>query len=115
MRKRQTVYIIIGVVTLALILFLQYNKKKELNWYPSYVSHHKIPYGTIVLHDLVKKKFKNIHDVSDPPFTFLKSNNDNASTYVFINNTVSFAESELDKLLEWTAKREYLIYCFDKF
>ncbi|SMC57010.1 DUF4350 domain-containing protein [Cellulophaga tyrosinoxydans] len=115
MRKRQTVYIIIGVVTLALILFLQYNKKKELNWYPSYVSHHKIPYGTIVLHDLVKKKFKNIHDVSDPPFTFLKSNNDNASTYVFINNTVSFAESELDKLLEWTAKGNTLFIASTNF
>lgn len=103
MRKKSTVYIIIGVLTLALILFLEYNKKKELNWFPSYVSHHKIPYGTIVLRDILVKKFEHQQEIVKPPFEFLKTNTDTTSTYVFINNSVSFAEAELEKLLDWTA------------
>tara|TARA_R110002050_G_scaffold109796_4_gene221155 strand:- start:988 stop:2202 length:1215 start_codon:yes stop_codon:yes gene_type:complete len=115
MRKKGTIYIIIGAITLALILFLEYNKKKELNWFPSYVSHHKIPYGTKVLSDVLQKKFSNSKKIERPPFEFLKTNTDSASTYFFVNNSVSFQDAELNSLLDWTAKGNTLFIASTNF
>lgn len=115
MRKKSTVYIIIGLITFGLILYLEYNKKEELNWFPSYVSQHKIPYGTKVLNDILKSKFPNTTSVNVPPFEFLKSKNNTESTYVFINNSVSFEKTELETLLDWTAKGNTLFIASSNF
>jgi len=115
MRKKSTVYVIIGGLTLVLILFLEYHKKAELNWFPSYVMHHKIPYGTIVFSDLLKKKYTVVQEIERPPFEFLKTNTDTTSSYVFINATVSFQEAELKELLKWTAKGNTLFIASTNF
>ncbi|MEO1013396.1 MAG: hypothetical protein AAFX53_19035 [Bacteroidota bacterium] len=57
MGKKGGVYIIIAVVALALLMLLQYNTPKKINWFPSYVGHHKIPFGTYVLNDVMTKLF----------------------------------------------------------
>lgn len=115
MRKKGTIYIIIGALTLALLLFLEYNKKKEINWFPSFVTHHKIPYGTKVLHDVMQRKFTNVYDVALPPFTFLPKNDSVAGTYFFVNNNVSFGETELKAVLDWTAKGNTLFIASENF
>lgn len=115
MIKKNLVYIIIGSLTFALILFLEYNKKKELNWFPSYVTHHKIPFGTKVLSDVMQHKFTNRQEINRPPFEFLKNNADTTSTYFFVNNTVSFGEEELNYLLEWCAKGNTLFIASTNF
>tara|TARA_R110000868_G_scaffold89803_5_gene249762 strand:- start:1816 stop:3024 length:1209 start_codon:yes stop_codon:yes gene_type:complete len=115
MRKKSTVYIIIGVLTLALIFFLEYNKKKELNWFPSYVMHHKIPYGTMVFRDVMSEKITNLKEIERPPFEFLKTNEDSTSTYLFVNNNVAFQEAELDELLNWTSKGNTLFIASTSF
>jgi len=53
MGKKFNIYLIIAVFTVVLLLVLQYNKPKDLNWFPSFVSHHKIPFGTYVLNELM--------------------------------------------------------------
>ncbi|WP_047414274.1 DUF4350 domain-containing protein [Cellulophaga sp. Hel_I_12] len=115
MLKKNLVYIIIGTLTFALILFLEYNKKEEINWFPSYVTHHKIPFGTKVLSDIIQTKFKSIQEVERPPFEFLKNNSDTTSTYLFVNNSVSFGDDELADLLEWTAKGNTLFIASSNF
>lgn len=104
MLKKNIVYIFIGTLTLALVLFLEYNKKEEINWFPSYVTHHKIPFGTKVTRDIIQKKFQHTQEISRPPFEFLKTDNGTKATYFFVNNAVSFGEEELHTLLTWTAK-----------
>ena len=59
MGKKGASYIIIALVTLAVLMLFQYSKPKEINWYPSYVSQHKIPYGTYVLNDIMENLYKN--------------------------------------------------------
>jgi len=115
MIKKNIVYIIIGSLTLALILFLEYNKKQELNWYPSYVTHHKIPFGTKVISDVMQKKFANNKQVDRPPFEFLKTNTDTESTYFFVNNEVTFGDDELNSLLKWTARGNTLFVASNNF
>lgn len=105
MGKKATIYIVIGVITLGALMLLQYNKPKEINWSESYVSSHKIPYGTYVFNQLIPKIFDdNVKQVNSTPFEFLNKKKSISGTYLFINNHVSFEKAELESLLQWTAK-----------
>ncbi|WP_421803224.1 DUF4350 domain-containing protein [Flagellimonas sp.] len=102
MSKKGWIYIVIGVLTLAAIFVMEYNKPKKINWFPSYVSHHKIPYGTYVLNDLMEKYFPNkIQRIQKPPFEFLTRTDSIKGTYFFVNESVAFEEAELNTLLDW--------------
>ncbi|HZJ20848.1 MAG TPA: DUF4350 domain-containing protein [Pricia sp.] len=105
MGNRGGIYIVIAVFTVGLLLLLQYNKPKEINWFPSYVSTHKIPYGTYVLGDIMQNLFgEKTQQINEPPFAFLDTNKNIEGTYIFINDYIEFGETELNRLLDWTSK-----------
>lgn len=108
-KKKGSIYIIIAVVTLGLLMVLQYSQPKKLNWFPSYVAQHKIPYGTKVFNDLIVQRFTDVEQVTISPFQFLNANPEISGTYVFINGSIDFDQVELDKLLNWTAEGNTLI------
>ncbi|AEH01766.1 DUF4350 domain-containing protein [Lacinutrix sp. 5H-3-7-4] len=105
MDKKGKIYIGLTILVVVLIVILEYNKPQELNWFPSYAKHHKIPFGSYVLHEQLERIFtkENIIDVERPPFEYLNKNTING-TYFFMNADVTFDKAELDKLLSWTAK-----------
>ncbi len=116
MGKKGTTYLIIAVLALAVLMLLQYNKPKEINWYPSYVSTHKIPYGTLVATTLMETFFpKQLKQVYTPPFEFLATNDTISGTYIFINDELLFNEAELNVLLDWTAKGNTLLLASQSF
>lgn len=115
MGKKGRVYIIIAVVTIGLLMLLQYNKPKKLNWFPSYVAQHKIPYGTKVLNDLIENLFSDVQQVTPAPYHFLNKNPDVEGTYFFVNNAIEFDQTELDKLLEWAANGNTLFIASNNF
>ena len=105
MRKKGGIYIVIAVFTVVLLMVLQYNKPKEVNWFPPYVANHKTPYGTFVLNDVIQRLFPDkIQHVGIPPFEFLKENTTAEGTYFFVNKTIEFGEAELNNLLNWTSE-----------
>ncbi|MCL6266463.1 DUF4350 domain-containing protein [Flagellimonas myxillae] len=105
MFKKGRIYIVIGIFTMGLVLLLEYNKPKKVNWFPSYVAHHKIPYGTYVLNDLLEQFYPNrVQQIGRPPFEFLSSRDSLKGTYFFINQSVYFDEAELYSLLDWVQK-----------
>jgi hypothetical protein len=116
MRKKGSIYIIIALVTLALLMLFQYSKPKQINWFPSFVSQHKIPYGTYVLNDLMEKKYKeNLKQVTRPPFEVLQSDDNFKGTYFFVNDRISFGEAELNSLLDWTSQGNTLFIASGSF
>lgn len=115
MAKKGKIYIIIAVVTLGLLMLLQYNQPKELNWFPSYVAQHKIPYGTVVLNDILENRFPDTRQISVPPYEFLNMEPDAKGTYFFVNDQLAFDPSELDRLLEWTANGNTLFLASETF
>ncbi|AKA34042.1 DUF4350 domain-containing protein [Flagellimonas lutaonensis] len=105
MGKKWGIYMVIAVAALGLLLLVEYSKPKKINWFPSYVAQHKIPYGTYVLNDLIHKKLgDSVVPVYTPPFEFLMQNDSVQGTYFFVNNSVNFGEAELDALLDWVSK-----------
>ncbi|GLU45515.1 DUF4350 domain-containing protein [Allomuricauda sp. NBRC 101325] len=116
MFKKGWVYIVIAFLTLLGIFALEYNKTKDINWFPSYVSHHKIPYGTLVFNDLMEKLFPNsIEQVQQPPFEFLMRNDEIEGTYLFVNESVAFEEAELNTLLDWVDTGNTLFVASESF
>jgi len=103
--KKGKIYIGLTALVVVLIVVLEYNKPQKLNWFSSYAKHHKIPYGSYVFYEQLRRVFTkdSVVDVDRPPFEYL-SQNDISGTYFFMNGDVTFDKAELKKLLEWTAK-----------
>ncbi len=115
MSKKANIYIIIVLATIALLMVLQYNKPKELNWFPSYVTQHKIPYGTYVLNELMGNLFSDTQQVSMPPFEYLTANFDTQGTYFLVNENIEFGRTELELLLDWTSEGNTLFIASTSF
>lgn len=116
MGKKGNIYIIIALVTLAILMLIQYTKPKEVNWFPSFVAQHKIPYGTYILNDLMTARYGDqLKHINEPPYEFLKEGDNGKGTYLFVNNSVSFGEIELNSLLDWTSKGNTLFIASSTF
>ena len=116
MGKKGKVYIIIALVTLALLMLVQYSKPKNINWFPSFATQHKIPYGTFVLTDIMEHQYGDrLNQIKRPPFELLQRANINEGTYFFVNDRISFGEVELISLLDWTAKGNTLFIASSTF
>ncbi|WP_394749752.1 DUF4350 domain-containing protein [Spongiimicrobium salis] len=116
MGKRGLIYIILGSIAIGGILLMEYTKPKKINWFPSFASHHKIPFGTYVFNQLIEKKFdERVRQVSRPPYEFLNNSEDIRGTYIFINQSVQFGDAELQSLLDWTSKGNTLFIASEGF
>ncbi len=116
MGKKGGIYIVIAVLTLSAFMLIQYSKPKEINWFPSYVAAHKIPYGTYVFTTIMETMFnEQLQQVYTPPFEFIGANDTLVGTYLFINNNIQFNKEELNSLLEWTSKGNTLFIASKNF
>ena len=116
MGKKGGIYIVIAVLTLSAFMLIQYSKPKEINWFPSYVAAHKIPYGTYVFSTIMETMFnEQLQQVYTPPFEFIEANDTLVGTYLFINNNIQFNKEELNSLLEWTSKGNTLFIASKNF
>jgi hypothetical protein len=116
MGKKGILYLGIAILTLAAFMLLQYSKPKEINWFPSYVASHKIPYGTVVFNTVIESLFPNqLQQVYSPPFEFINQNDSITGSYVFINDDIRFNKEELNSLLDWTGKGNTLFIASKNF
>jgi len=98
--KKGKIYITLALLTIISIVILEMNKPKELNWFPSYATHHKIPFGSYVFNEQIERIADSVNLVDRPPFEFLLDN-DISGTYLFYNGDINFGDEELNALLDW--------------
>ena len=100
---KRNVYIY-GLLTALLVggfLFVEDNKPKKINWNESYVSRHKIPYGTRVYKELITEAWGDrLTETYRSPYEQLWEEQ-MEGTYVFFNDYIWFEAEELEALLEW--------------
>ncbi len=114
MSKKGKIYIILVVLTIIAIVVLEMNKPKAINWFPSYATHHKIPFGTYVFNDQLKRVADTVVSVNRPPFEYLKNHTING-TYLFNNESINFGKEELNSLLNWVSKGNTIIVAATNF
>ena len=104
--KRIKIFIIIIIAVIGLLTFLEANKPDEINWFPSYAKTDKIPLGTYVSYTMIKETYGRdaIRDINQPPYEFLLDNDTISGTYFFVNGSIGFDDSELDRILGWVEK-----------
>ncbi len=102
--KLQKVFLIAFLLVLAALVYMEATKPQPVNWFPSYSKEDKIPLGTYVLFDLLKKSFNDkLTEKNTPPFEVLQDSTLNG-TYFFVNNSLDFDKTELDSLINWAEK-----------
>ncbi|MEM1260232.1 MAG: DUF4350 domain-containing protein, partial [Bacteroidota bacterium] len=115
MFKKGKAYIIIGVVALMLLLVFEYNKPKKINWFPSYVTNHTIPYGTKVINDLLPNYFPLTQQVYRTPYEFLSRIDSLNGTYLFVNGSIELGKTDLREVLSWVEKGNHLFMASKSF
>lgn len=105
MDKRIKTYIAILVLVIAGIFYIEATKPKTINWFPSYASKHKIPYGTYVLRKELPKLFtkKGVKEIWQSPYVYLQDST-KKGTYFFVDNAVNFGKDEFNELLKFTER-----------
>lgn len=85
---------------MVLVVYMESLKPQPVNWTPSYLAKHKLPYGTYVLRNELETMFPgtDVKDVREPPYEFLLDTTANG-TYFFVNDLVNFDKYEFDELL----------------
>lgn len=116
MDKKGKIYVVLTLLVIILLVVAEYSKPKEINWFPSYTKHHKIPFGTYVFYEQLERILDKdkLKEIGIPPYEHLEKE-DFKGTYFFANDVVNFDEAELKKLLKWTAKGNTLVVASSQF
>ena len=100
MTTKTKLYLLLFLLVISGIIYIEAIKPKPINWYPSYSSKHKIPYGTYIVRSELSGLLNtdNIDDVQIAPYIYLQDTT-RTGTYVFIDNTINFGTDEFNELL----------------
>ncbi|MFK7782837.1 DUF4350 domain-containing protein [Psychroserpens sp.] len=110
-------YIALTALAIFGIVLMEYAKPKQINWFASYATHHKIPFGTYVFQEQLERLFTDtkIINLESPPYQYLSESDSLNGTYLFVNGYVEFGDTELDELLDWTSKGNTLFIASEDF
>ena len=112
--KKSKIIILLFVLLVGALIFLEANEAKPINWFPSYAKTDKIPLGTFVSYQLIKDSYE-VKDVNKPPYEFMNDTDSIQGNYVFVNNTVTFDNAELEKILQWVERGNILFIATKNF
>jgi len=107
MTTKYKILVGLGVLLVALLVFLEAQEPEGVNWFRSYAKTSKIPYGTFVLYETLSdtRTEDTFSEVNQPPFEFLSDSlSEPSGTYLFVNSVVRFDEAEAHKMLDWVSK-----------
>ena len=105
MDKKTKTYIGLLLFIILSLVYIETNKPKKINWFPSYAAKHKIPYGTYILRNEIPTLFdkKKVIDIYKSPYLFLKDPTINGN-YFFVDNNLNFGKEEFNELLKFVEK-----------
>lgn len=97
-------YYIILLVVFSILVYVEYNRPRPIDWSLTYSSSDKIPYGTYILREELKNTFpKNAITENKQSYFQLFKENQKASL-LFIGNNFSPTEIDLELILNHAAK-----------
>ncbi len=106
MRKGNYTYWILLLVLFGLLVFVEYNTPKPVDWRRTYSKDDKIPFGCNAMfrlldEDILKGK---ITKQKQTPFNVLMNPVEKKAAYVFINSNLAFSRLDAQYLLDFVAE-----------
>ncbi|MCW5519794.1 DUF4350 domain-containing protein [Aureitalea sp. L0-47] len=104
MSKFQKLIFLGLIIVVASLVYIEASKPEPVNWFPSYTTSDKIPLGTYVLDELLSEKLEdNYRKVNIPPYEKMRDP-EFKGNYFFVNNSVDFDPTEVEKILDWVSE-----------
>lgn len=105
MDRKTKIYAVLFVLLIFGYIYLESTKKQPINWFPSYVAKHKIPFGTYVLNKELSSLFPStkVETVDIPPYIYLQDST-RTGTYFFVDEALNFGDTEFLSLMEFVAR-----------
>jgi len=105
LNKKLKIYIGAFLVLILGYIYLESTKKQPINWFPSYVAKHKLPYGTYVLRKEIQTLFPavEIKNINSPPYIYLQDTT-RVGTYFFVDESLNFGNAEFFRLLKFAER-----------
>lgn len=108
--KKDLKYIILLIATIALVVTVEMNKPKEIDWSESYSRSQKIPYGSYVLYNLLDDLFKG-QEIKASYRTFYElikgSNAQQDFNYIFIGGSFAPSSTDSETFADFIAEGNY--------
>jgi len=103
--RKTKIYAVLFVLLIFGYIYLESTKKQPINWFPSYVAKHKIPFGTYVLNKELSSLFPStkVETVDIPPYIYLQDST-RTGTYFFVDEALNFGDTEFLSLMEFVAR-----------
>ncbi len=99
------IYIALFVLLVGLLLLIEGNKPKPIDWTPSFSEAHKKPWGTYIVHKELAALFPEatLEDVKETPYEkfYLKEEKNINTTYLFIDKNEEIDQESVEELLEF--------------
>ncbi|PWS28063.1 DUF4350 domain-containing protein [Pedobacter yonginense] len=96
-------YLIISGILLVAYLVAQYYKPKPTNWFASYLTEDKIPFGTYILHQRIQDIFPGtvVRKSKDPIYNTLKANAATNTNYLIIASGVKVNKLDFKEMVRF--------------
>lgn len=112
MNKTVNIYIALLLLIFIGAAAIEFSKPKPINWSPTYNETHKIPYGTYIIYEQLKKLFiesevKNIqvtpYEYYNDLYNWQDSSYNTSGTYLLINDYSALDDISAQELLDFTS------------
>lgn len=105
MFKKVKLHIILCLIAIIWIVYADSVRKKPINWYPSFTSYHKIPFGTFVLRETLPTFLSktDLKEIRQSPYVQLQDST-LIGTYFFVNDYINFGNEEFNELLKFVKR-----------
>ncbi|HEX7415202.1 MAG TPA: DUF4350 domain-containing protein [Bacteroidia bacterium] len=117
MFKGNNKYYFVLLVLFALLVWVEYNQPKPIDWRRTYTKQDKIPFGCNAFYRLLSEDlFKNkVEQQNQTPFNVLADMPDKKTTYVFVNTELSFSALDCKYLLDFVKEGNTVLMAANSF
>ncbi|HXB39459.1 MAG TPA: DUF4350 domain-containing protein [Bacteroidia bacterium] len=103
MLKGNNKYYLLLLLMFALLVAVEYNAPKPVNWQRTYSKNDKIPFGCNAFYRLLDEDIYKgkLSKQKQTPFNVLVGSDDKKTAYIFINSNISFSKLDCRYLMEY--------------
>src|ERR1700741_1072117 len=107
-------YLVFAIIFLALVSY-QYLSPKPVNWNRTYISSHKIPFGTNAIYQLLESGFISTEIKTEEQSIYsllnLTQKTRTKATYVFIDSKIGFDKLDTRELMKFVKEGNTAFIC----